>query len=358
MHLTDHLSAQLSFNTTGVEYTGDAVETNTTYAAAQKALWEALDPTSLYNSPNHAVAYVNLTTLFGADDAQTLINEISANKTALVNAYSTNAKVRAGYAAGYQAELDDIFPSAIGQAEILLSNTGTYGAYGDDIKTISIQAAIQHPLSRGSVLINTTSAFDAPLIDPGYLSHPADIKILIKAFQYARTVSETAPLSTYIQSELSPGSAVSTDAEWEAWIRKSVSTEYHPAGSASMLPEAEGGVVDTAMRVYGVTGLRVIDSSMVPIGMSAHMTAPLYGIAERAYELLVSTPIAAGGTVDDASTSTSTTTAAGSSSTKGSGSSTSSSPAATGSGDTSAASTLVSSLVGSSLLALILALAL
>lgn len=54
MHLTDHLSAQLSFNTTGVEFTGDEVETNTTYAAAQKALWDALDPTSLYNSPNHA----------------------------------------------------------------------------------------------------------------------------------------------------------------------------------------------------------------------------------------------------------------------------------------------------------------
>jgi hypothetical protein len=54
MHLTDHLSAQLSFNTTGVEYTGDEVETNTTFAAEQKALWDALDPTSLYNSPNDA----------------------------------------------------------------------------------------------------------------------------------------------------------------------------------------------------------------------------------------------------------------------------------------------------------------
>jgi choline dehydrogenase len=118
------------------------------------------------------------------------MDEIAAEKTAQVNAYSTNIKVRAGYAAGYQAELDDIFPSAIGQAEILLSNTGTYGAYGDDIKTISIQAAIQHPLSRGSVLINSTSAFDAPLIDPGYLTHPADIKILIKAFQYARYVQK------------------------------------------------------------------------------------------------------------------------------------------------------------------------
>lgn len=66
------------------------------------------------------------------------------------------------------------------------SNTGTYGAYGAGVKTVSIQAAIQHPLSRGSVLITSTSAFDAPTIDPGYLTHPADIKILRQAFKYAR----------------------------------------------------------------------------------------------------------------------------------------------------------------------------
>lgn len=185
MHLTDHLSAQLSFNTTGVDFTGDEVTTNTTFAAEQKTLWDDLDPTSLYNSPNHAVAYVNLTTIMTDAEATALMDEIKAVKDAQVTAYSTNSKVQAGYSAGYQAEIDDIFPSAIGQAEILLSNTGTYGAYGD-IKTVSIQAAIQHPLSRGSVLITSDSAFDAPLIDPGYLTHPADVKILIAAFKYAR----------------------------------------------------------------------------------------------------------------------------------------------------------------------------
>ncbi|GAA5928009.1 hypothetical protein JCM1841_001819 [Sporobolomyces salmonicolor] len=326
MHLTDHLSGAITLNTS-FPFSGDPMETNTTYAAEQLALWKAGDPNSLYTSPNDAVAYVNLTGLFGEEAAQQLIEEIKANQSALVTAYSTNTNIQAGYNATYSAELRDVYPSAVGQAEILLANTGTYGGYGDAV-TVQIQAAIQHPLSRGSVKINSTSTFDKPQIDPGYLTHPADIQILRQAFKFARNVSQTAPFSEYVLNELSPGSAVQTDAEWEAWIRGVVSTEYHPAGTCSMLPESEGGVVDNAMRVYGVSGLRVIDSAVVPLGMSAHMTAPLYGIAERAYDLLVSTPKAVGGSIAASNATSSSPT--GATGNPGQASSTASSVASTG----------------------------
>ncbi|KAL8277589.1 hypothetical protein RQP46_010021 [Phenoliferia psychrophenolica] len=270
MHLTDHLSAEISYHTS-VNTTGDGVETNTTIAAEQLALWEANDPSSLYNSPNDAIAYVNLTTLFGTTAAAQLITDLNTNKSALVEAYSTNKFVQAGYNATYTAEVRDIFPSAMGQAEILMVNTGGYGSYGTD-RIIGIQAAIQHPLSRGSVKINSASLFDNPTIDPGYFTHPADIQILREAFKFARTVGQTAPLSSILTTELNPGSGVSTDAEWEAWIRSSASTEYHPAGTCSMLPLDLGGVVDTNMRVHGTNNLRVIDSS---------------SIAENAYQILV-----------------------------------------------------------------------
>ncbi|GAA6053831.1 hypothetical protein JCM3770_004740 [Rhodotorula araucariae] len=311
MHLTDHLSGAITLNTS-FPFSGDPMTVDAAYKAEQLALWKANDPSSLYTSPNDAVAYVNLTTLFGGEDAaQAFMAEIAANQSAQVEAYSTNAAVQAGYNATYSAELRDVYASTVGQAEILLSNTGTYGGYPNSV-TVQIQAAIQHPLSRGSVKINSTSTFDKPQVDAGYLVHPADIQVLRQAFKFARTVSQTAPFSDYVLGELSPGANVETDEEWEAWIRRVVSTEYHPAGSASQLPESEGGVVDRATRVYGVTGLRVIDASIVPIGMSAHMTAPLYGIAERAYDLLVSTPRAAGGSVAaDNATESSETGAAG-----------------------------------------------
>ncbi|CEQ42600.1 SPOSA6832_04432 [Sporobolomyces salmonicolor] len=368
MHLTDHLSGAITLNTS-FPFSGDPMETNTTYAAEQLALWKAGDPNSLYTSPNDAVAYVNLTArnlsapgLFGEEAAQQLIEEIKANQSALVTAYSTNTNIQAGYNATYSAELRDVYPSAVGQAEILLANTGTYGGYGDAV-TVQIQAAIQHPLSRGSVKINSTSTFDKPQIDPGYLTQcvvllflapaerltqpspsicnsPADIQILRQAFKFARNVSQTAPFSEYVLNELSPGSAVQTDGGV-------VSTEYHPAGTCSMLPESEGGVVDNAMRVYGVSGLRVIDSAVVPLGMSAHMfcspslylrtlannpckfqTAPLYGIAERAYDLLVSTPKAVGGSIAASNATSSSPT--GATGNPGQASSTASSVASTG----------------------------
>ncbi|GAA5901157.1 hypothetical protein JCM8208_002291 [Rhodotorula glutinis] len=341
MHLADHLSGAITLNTS-YPFSGDLVTSNTTFAAEQLDLWKAGDADSFYTSPNDAVAYINLTTLFGADAAQTFMDELEANKSAQVEAYSTNAAVQAGYDATYSAELRDVYPSAVGQAEILLSNTGTYQGYPGAV-TVQVQAAIQHPLSRGSVKINSTSTFDKPMVDAGYLTHPGDIQVLRQAFKYARTVSQTAPFSDYVLNELSPGDAVTTDDEWEAWIRKVVSTEYHPASSCSQMPESLGGVVDTSLRVYGVSNLRIVDASIIPISLSAHATAPVYGIAERAYDLLLTTPRGEGGssssTQDAAeqSSSSSLSTAAGSSSTA------SGSPSTTGTSNAAAKSDSASS---------------
>ncbi|GAA5998759.1 GMC family oxidoreductase [Rhodotorula paludigena] len=336
MHLTDHLSGAITLNTS-FPFSGDPITQNDTYREEQLELWRQGDANSLYTSPNDAVAYVNLTTLFGSEDAaNAFMDEIAANQSAQVEGYSTDSAIQAGYNASYHAELRDIYPTAVGQAEILLSNTGTYGGYPDSV-TVQIQAAIQHPLSRGSVKINSTSTFDKPQIEPGYLTHPADVQILRQAFKYARTISQTAPFSDYVLAELSPGDRVQTDEEWETWIRGVVSTEYHPAGTASMLPESEGGVVDLACRVYGLTGLRVIDTSIIPLSLSAHATAPMYGIAERAYDLLVSTPKAAGGSVQSENATESSET--GASGNPGEPSETRTSNAARQSGDAGSAAT-------------------
>jgi choline dehydrogenase len=330
MQLTDHLSGELVYSTTAYQ-TGDEIGTNATFAAAQMAEWVAGDPNSLYNSPNDAIAYINLTSLFGAGPAATLLSEIKANQTTLVAAYSTNSLVQAGYNATYTAEVDDIYTSPVGQAEILMANTGSYNAFPTAGNTISIQAAIQHPLSRGSVKITSKSTFISPTIDPGYFTHPADIQILREAFKYARIAGQTQPLAALLTTELSPGPSVSTDAEWETWIRSAVSTEYHPAGTCSMLPEALGGVIDEELRVYGTLNLRIVDSSIVPISMSAHMTAPLYGISENAYNII----IPSGTTTTTSTTTSSTSTSSSTSKAKASSTTTSSSPSSSSSGTSS-----------------------
>lgn len=68
----------------------------------------------------------------------------------------------------------------------------------------------------------------------------------------ARTIGNTAPLSSVMETEVSPGSSVQTDDEWDQWIANTIGTEYHPSCTCAMLPLALGGVVDENLKVYGL----------------------------------------------------------------------------------------------------------
>ena len=83
-------------------------------------------------------------------------------------------------------------------------------------------------------------------------------------------------------SEFDPGMDTDTDAEWETYVRNNVFTFFHPLGTCAMLPKKDGGVVDSKLRVYGVENLRVVDASIIPMIVSAHIQTAIYGIAERA----------------------------------------------------------------------------
>lgn len=72
-----------------------------------------------------------------------------------------------------------------------------------------------------------------------------------EALKLARKVGQTEPLASSLGGEVSPGSSVSTDDEWDAWLINQVGTEYHPSATCSMLPKAQGGVVNAKLQVYG-----------------------------------------------------------------------------------------------------------
>jgi len=64
-------------------------------------------------------------------------------------------------------------------------------------------------------------------------------------------------------------------------IRSDIRTEFHGSGATSMLPLAQGGVVDTHIRVYGTKNLRIVDAGIIPLVPASHLQAPLYAIAEK-----------------------------------------------------------------------------
>lgn len=120
--------------------------------------------------------------------------------------------------------------------------------------------------------------------DPHYLEDIADIEALIETVKFARRVCRAAPFKDVLDEqpvEVNPGLKVQSDEEISAWIRQTLSSTYHTVGTATMLPRDKGGVVDSRLKVYGTTNIRVADLSIAPMHVSAHTQSLAYGIAEK-----------------------------------------------------------------------------
>ncbi|ETS65339.1 hypothetical protein PaG_00071 [Moesziomyces aphidis] len=263
-HLQDHLSTGVVFSPSSgatmppTRITGDAA-------------------TDSY--VNSAIAYVRGSTLFSEQQWSSLIDQMRQNRAASVEAYDAPAAVKAGYNATYTTQVETLFPTSIGPIELLFALS--FGG-------VQVQAALQHPLSRGSITVTSTDAFTPPRIDPGYLSNDVDMTILRQGFKLARRLGSTSPLADFTSAETAPGSAVETDGQWDEWIRRTVGTEYHPSSTCSMLPRQLGGVVDARLKVYGTRNLRVIDAAVPPVSFSAHLMSVTYGLAEIGAEMVLS----------------------------------------------------------------------
>ncbi|PNH47878.1 hypothetical protein VD0004_g556 [Verticillium dahliae] len=157
---------------------------------------------------------------------------------------------------------------------------GAFGYTGG--KFVTFLATVMHPFSRGSVHIDPQSPLGKPIIDPKFLSNEYDLTALVEGAKFSRRIAETASIKATWEAETEPGPDVQTDEQWRAFAKKTMGSFYHPVGTCAMLPRKDGGVVDAELRVYGTTGLRVVDNSIIPIIPSAHIQTAAYGIAEVA----------------------------------------------------------------------------
>jgi len=144
------------------------------------------------------------------------------------------------------------------------------------------------PTSRGRVRLRSSDPFEAPSMQPNYLSTDLDRQMAVAAVKYARRLAATEPLAGLMKREFRPGPDVRTDDEILHFCREYGATIFHPSGTAKMGPSSDPmAVVDERLRVHGVAGLRVVDCSIMPTLVSGNTNVPVVMLAERAAEFML-----------------------------------------------------------------------
>ena len=141
------------------------------------------------------------------------------------------------------------------------------------------------PESSGEVFLKSADSASAPGIQPNYLEAETDRETILRGVGMMRDIFSQAGFDPYRGDELSPGRNVRTKAEIAEWIAASAQSIYHPVGTCRMGAD-ENSVVDGALRVRGIGGLRVADASIMPrlIGGNTHGAAIM--IAEKASDMI------------------------------------------------------------------------
>ncbi|MEM7652475.1 MAG: GMC oxidoreductase, partial [Pseudomonadota bacterium] len=140
-----------------------------------------------------------------------------------------------------------------------------------------------NPTSRGTVLIKSSRAGDAPEIAPNYLATDDDRQVAADSIRVVRRITEQAALSQYKPQEVKPGPDYASDQDLARAAGDIGTTIFHPVGTAKMgRADDPTAVVDSHLRVHGVNGLRVVDASVMPTITSGNTNSPTLMIAEKA----------------------------------------------------------------------------
>jgi choline dehydrogenase-like flavoprotein len=158
------------------------------------------------------------------------------------------------------------------------------GAVGDISWNTGPETSIYmtRPLSRGSVKINSTSILTDPLIDFGAITDPTDLEMLLAIYLRNRDLMNSPDLAVLGPIETSPAPGV-TDKEAikELLKAKLQPSNAHECCTNAMLKREDGGVVDPENKVYGTTGLSVVDASVWPFVVGGGPQASVYAGAEK-----------------------------------------------------------------------------
>lgn len=270
---TNHILAEENADNGTVNTTilTNTLTTNTTFAAQAREQYDNEKAGPLTSPTADFLLFLPLQTYTNA--TQSILSQAIAGGSSASLPPNTPAEV----ARGYEAQFDSLNKKLEADDSAILEVI-----WADGVMVLGLQ----HPYSRGSVKASSSSMFDAPVADVGFLRNEVDTVLLREGVHFARKLAAAQSIATLNPFEVSPGSNVTADADIDAFIRSTASTLFHPAGSCKMGSREDGGVVDQELKVYGVEGLRVVDASVMPILPASHTMTTVYATAEKAADII------------------------------------------------------------------------
>ena len=151
---------------------------------------------------------------------------------------------------------------------------------------LSCHTCLLRPKSIGEVTLQSADPKDDPKIDPKFLSHPDDMRDMVAGYKKMMKVMNKEPLSKYTSGHVQRPVDLDNDEDIEQAIREDADTVYHPVGTCKMGSD-EMSVVNERLKVHKVSGLRVIDASIMPTLVGGNTNAPTIMIGEKASDMIL-----------------------------------------------------------------------
>jgi choline dehydrogenase len=171
------------------------------------------------------------------------------------------------------------------QIELPYSSDVIAKEYSPPPSSWALCAGLVAPKSRGAVRLRSANAEDLPIVDAKFLSHPDDVRALAVGIEIAREIGNSGPMRDFVKREVVPAKTLKGK-DLEDFVRNGATTYFHASGTCRMGKDARA-VVDSKLRVNGIQGLRIADSSIMPRIASVATMASCVLIGERMADILV-----------------------------------------------------------------------
>jgi choline dehydrogenase len=153
------------------------------------------------------------------------------------------------------------------------------------VKGFTSAATLVDVASRGRLRLKSSNPLWKPEIDPAYYSDPTDLEAMMAGLRDLIEIGKSGPLKRFLDKPFLPATHDLDDEALTEHIRQNTQTLYHPVGTCAM-GTGEHSVVDPALKVRGVDGLRVVDASIMPVVPRGNTNAPTIMVAEKAADLI------------------------------------------------------------------------